>query len=73
MENATINEEAARVEKEEEREFQRTLLQAAANGVANPPSSEYFDCDCGAAGIKKVYKRHHDRTKKHLKWEKKNA
>jgi len=73
MENATINEEAERVEKEEEREFQRTLLQAAANGVANPPSSEYFDCDCGAAGIKKVYKRHHDRTKKHLKWEKKNA
>ena len=73
LENATINEEAEREEKEEEREFQRTLLQAAANGVANPPSSEYFDCECGAAGIKKVYKRHHDRTKKHLKWERKNA
>ncbi len=73
MEYATIGEEAARAEREEEREFQRMLLQAAANGVANPPSSEYFDCDCGAAGIKKVYKRHHDRTKKHLKWEKKNA
>ena len=73
MEYATIGEEAERAEKEEEREFQRMLLQAAANGVANPPSSEYFDCDCGAAGIKKVYKRHHDRTKKHLKWEKKNA
>ena len=73
LENATINEEAEREEKEEEREFQRTLLQAAANGVANPPSSEYVDCECGTAGIKKVYKRHHDRTKKHLKWEKKNA
>ena len=73
MEYATIGEEAERAEKAEEREFQRMLLQAAANGVANPPSSEYFDCDCGAAGIKKVYKRHHDRTKKHLKWEKKNA
>ena len=73
LENATINEEAERIEKEEEREFQRTLLQAAANGVANPPSTENFDCECGAAGIKKVYKRHHDRTKKHLKWERKNA
>ena len=73
LENATINEEAERIEKEEDREFHRTLLQAAANGVANPPSSEYFDCECGAAGIKKVYKRHHDRTKKHLKWERKNA
>ena len=73
MEYATIGEEAERAEKAEEREFQRMLLQAAANGVANPPSSEYFDCDCGAAGIKKVYKRHHDRTKKHLKWERKNA
>ena len=73
MEYATIGEEAARAEREEEREFQRMLLQAAANGVANPPSTEYFDCDCGAAGIKKVYKRHHDRTKKHLKWERKNA
>ena len=73
MEYATIAEEADRAEKAEEREFQRMLLQAAANGVANPPSSEYFDCDCGAAGIKKVYKRHHDRTKKHVKWEKKNA
>ena len=73
LENATIAEEAERAEKEEEREFQRMLLQAAANGVANPPSTEYFDCDCGAAGIKKVYKRHHDRTKKHVKWEKKNA
>ena len=73
LENATINEEAEREEKEEERECQRTLLQAAANGVANPPSSEYFDCECGAAGIKKVYKRHHDRPKKHLKWERKNA
>ena len=73
MENATINEEAERVEKEEEREFQRTLLQAGAIGVANPPASEYFDCECGTVGIKKVYKRHHDRTKKHLKWERKNA
>jgi len=73
MEYATIAEEADRAEKAEEREFQRMLLQAAANGVANPPSTEYFDCDCGAAGIKKVYKRHHDRTKKHVKWEKKNA
>jgi len=73
MEYATIAEEADRAEKAEEREFQRMLLQAAANGVANPPSTEYFDCECGAAGIKKVYKRHHDRTKKHLKWERKNA
>ena len=73
MEYATIGEEAERAEKEEEREFQRMLLQAAANGVANPPSTEYFDCECGTVGIKKVYKRHHDRTKKHLKWEKKNA
>ena len=68
-----MNEEIARAEREEEREFQRMLLQAAANGVANPPSTEYFDCECGAAGIKKVYKRYHDRTKKHVKWESKNA
>tara|TARA_R100001198_G_C5168287_1_gene170289 strand:+ start:124 stop:765 length:642 start_codon:yes stop_codon:yes gene_type:complete len=73
LENATIQEEAERVEKEEEREFQRMLLQAAASGIANPPSSEYFDCECGTAGIKKVYQRHHNRTKKHLKWERKNA
>jgi len=73
VEYETMNEEIARAEREEEREFQRMLLQAAANGVANPPSTEYFDCECGAAGIKKVYKRHHDRTKKHVKWERKNA
>ena len=76
MEWQSITAERERIERDEERAFQRQLLESITKAAAASPDGasapEYLECGCGET-IRSRYLAQHSKGKKHQRWEKRHG